>query len=168
MFFLCEFVEGESFESLARGMEYPESDRESVLAGFRALGEMAARLNDHGIVNSDMLPQNAIFAESGKGGRRLKLIDLDLAYFAPRCGRMAFVHRMRAFRRFVTYYPLNEECLGAFLSAYSRGDAAQLARCRKALEIFRRHAKRRALAGILVWLFCPPAREPSGTGKKDG
>lgn len=168
MFFLCEFVEGESFEALAREMRYPESDRESVLSGFRALGEMAARLNDRGIVNSDMLPQNAIFAEDGKGGRRLKLIDLDLACFAPQGGsRLAFVHRMRAFRRFVTYYPLNEECLGAFLSAYSRGDAGQLARCRKALEIFRRHAGRRILAGILVWLSCPPAGDSSGTKGKD-
>ena len=164
MFFLCEFVEGESFEALARGMEYPESDRESVLAGFRALGEMAARLNDHGIVNSDMLPQNAIFAEDGKGGRRLKLIDLDLACFAPTGGsRLAFVHRMRAFQRFVACYPLNEDCLGAFLSAYSRGDAEHFARCRKALEIYRRHPGNRLLAGMLAWLFCPPERERSTT-----
>ena len=127
---------------------------------------MAARLNDRGIVNSDMLPQNAIFAEDGTGGRRLKLIDLDLAYFSPEGGRrLVFVHRMRAFRRFVTYYPLDEACLEAFLSAYSRGDARYLRCCRKALDIFRRHARHRVLAGILVWLFCPPLH---GTADKDG
>ena len=164
MFFLCEFVEGESFEALARGMQYPASDRESVLAGFRELGEMAARLNDNGIVNSDMLPQNAIFAEDGKGGRRLKLIDLDLACFAPTGrSRLAFVYRMRAFQRFVACYPLNEECLGAFLSAYTRGNTGHLARCRKALEIYRRHPRHRLLAGMLAWLFCPPERERSTT-----
>ena len=98
-YFLCEFVDGNSFEDLARRMAYPDEDREAVLAGFRTLGNMAARLNDHGIVNSDMLPQNVILSEDGKGGTRPRLIDLDLACFAPKWGRrMAFVHRMRAFR----------------------------------------------------------------------
>lgn len=168
MYFLCEFVGGKSFEDLARGMAYAGRDRAAVLDGFRALGEAAARLNEHGIVNSDMLPQNAIFAADGQGGRRLKLIDLDLAYFPPKGGeRLAFVHRMRAFRRFVTHYPLDEACLGAFLSAYARGDGAYLARCRKALDIFRRHARRRVLAGVLVWLACPPARKRSEMAGKD-
>ena len=153
MFFLCEFVEGRPFEDVCREMAYGEEEREEVLEGFRMLGEAAARLNECGIVNSDIIPRNCFLAEGADGRRRLRLIDLDLAYFASGKGRMGFVHRMRALlRRYAGYYPINEECLAAFLGAYTRGDAAEEARCRRALGILERHAKRRAWAGVLLWL----------------
>lgn len=162
MFFLCEFVEGISFESRCRAMAYPPESRETVLDGFRQLGGMAARLNANGILNSDMIPQNGILYDAPDGRTAIRLIDLDLARFAPAewCRRSAFLRRMKAFRRFVLVYPLDDACLSAFLDAYSGGNGQLAAACRKALGIFRRLPHRKAWAAVLVWLCCPPPDVP--------
>lgn len=162
MFFLGEFVEGIPFETCCQAMAYPPESRETVLEGFRMLGGMAARLNTAGIINSDMLPQNCILGQTPDGHPAMHLIDLDLTFFAPAewCKRNAFLRRMKAFRRFANPYPLNEECLSAFLSAYSGGNERLAASCRKAIGIFRRLARRRTWAAILVWLSCPPPDGP--------
>lgn len=158
MFFLCEFVEGISFESCCRDMARSPEFRVAVLDGFRQLGLMAARLNANGILNCDMIPRNCIVHDAPGGRPALRLIDLDLAFFAhgERCRRSAFLRRMKAFRRFVTIHPLDDGCLSAFLEAYSDGNKRLADACRKALGVFRRLPRLRTWAAILVWLCCPP------------
>lgn len=72
------------------------------------------------------------------------------------------------FPRFVTHYPLNEECLSAFLDAYPRGDREYAARCRKALEILKKHDRHRVWAGLWLWLLGPPPRDNGKTLETTG
>lgn len=158
-YFLCKFVEGDSFESLCREMRYPPESRGRVLALFSRLGEMAARMHENGIIDSDMIPRNCIITSSGAGDETLTLIDLDSSYFVMKLGRrFVFDEEMRSFKKFVSYYPLNDECLTAFLLAYSRGDSAKAGKCREVLEYFRKHHRHCSPAAWLAMLlFSPPA-----------
>lgn len=152
-FLLREWVEGETFEKVARG----EGDREKVAAGYRSLGIVAALLNDHWMVNADVVPRKIIRADNGRGGWRWRPIGLGNAYFSPRGEtRRVFVHRMRALRRVMDLLPEDKAFREAFLDAYGRGDGVYLARCRKALELLRRHGQG-ARGAALAWLTCPPA-----------
>lgn len=158
VFLLREWIEGTTFADLTRA---GEGGREAVVAGYRALGRLAAQLNDHWVVDADVSPQNVVVtgtAETGAGRSRWRLIDLDRAYFAPKGEtRRAFLHRMRALRRLLDDMPADDACREAFLEAYTRRDAVYGARCRKALDILRRHAGHPKRAAALLWLTCPPA-----------
>jgi tRNA A-37 threonylcarbamoyl transferase component Bud32 len=156
-YFLCNFVEGASFAALCKDMHYGEAERGAVLAYFTMLGESAAMLHGNGIVNPDIIPQNCIIPKEADGRPPLVLIDFDLAFFTARHGRrFVFLQQMRSFRRIVSHYPFNEECLEAFLGAYAGGDSAKVARCREVLEFFRKHSGHCSFASLYVWLRYPP------------
>lgn len=155
-YFLCEFVHGMSFEDLCQGMNYGPDRRDSVISYFRMLGSTAARLHENGIIDGDMIPRNCIIPAEADGRGPLRLIDMDLAFPVSHCGRrFCFIEKMRSFRRFVSYYPLNNECLDAFLDAYSGGDASKAEKCRNVLEYFRKHSGHRSLASFIAMFRFP-------------
>lgn len=155
-YFLCEFVKGVSFEDLCREMHYTAEAKQSVISYFKMLGETAARLHENGIIDADMIPRNCIVPAEADGRGPLTLIDLDLSFPASRMGRrFNFIEKMRSFRRFVTYYPLNDECLNAFLYAYCGNNAEKARKCRNVLEYFRRHGKHRSAASWIAMFRFP-------------
>lgn len=152
-FLLREWVEGETFEEATRR----EGDREKVAAGYRALGLVAAMLNDYRMVDADVIPRKVIRASNGRGGWRWRPIGLENAHFSPRgSSRRVFVQRMRALRRVMDLLPEDETLREAYLEAYGRWDGVYLPRCRKALEVLRRHG-RGAWGTAVAWATCPPA-----------
>lgn len=150
IYFLCEFIEGHALQDEWMDGKYLPEKAAFVVAKFREVGEIGRRFRQIGMANADMIPRNCFLQEDG----RIKLIDLDLAFPVRQHPKVSeFLAQMKAFRRFVSNLPLDENCLNAFLDGYTAGNEREKMNCMRMLEYFRRHSKHRSFSSIGAWFL---------------